>query len=202
MSLLIIGKAQHLATSHLLASGVPVAYLGSSHSIMNNAIRFRNLGYESAVAEAGQEPIVIPTNRTESTNDDFMFGYENMNAYIQTQKAPKAVFCATDRIALGAMRALAKAGLVVGEDVLIAGHDDLDFSAYSTPSLTSVTQPKAKIGQKAIESVLALVKAKNKTIRKIHTKLKPELIIRESSVWQPAAKSSKLWPRFQRRPLR
>lgn len=172
----------YLATSHLLESGVPVAYLGSSHSTMNNAIRFRNLGYEQAVTEARQEPLFIPTDRTSSTNDDFLFGFENMEAYLKTNRPPKAVFCATDRIALGAMRALFKEGLSVGDDVLIAGHDDLDFSAYSTPSLTTVTQSKARIGQKAIESVLALVKVKNKTDRKIRSKLKPELIVRESSV--------------------
>ena len=171
-----------LVTRHLLGSGWSVAYLGSSHSITNSAIKLRHLGYEEAVAEACKQPLLIPTDCTKSTNDDFQFGFENMVAYLEHHPQPKALFCATDRIAVGAMRAFSKYGITVGRDVIVAGHDDLDFAGFTTPSLTSVAQAKSEIGQAAIQALLAVKNSGNKLKQRIHKTLKPNLVIRESSV--------------------
>lgn len=175
-----------IVTSHLLASGLRVAYFGSSHSITNNAIESRYLGYRAALANTKSDPLLIPTDRTRSTNDDFRFGFENMEAYLDQNAAPEALFCATDRIAVGAMRSLTKRGLMVGHDVLIAGHDDLEFADFTSPSLTSVAQAKSEIGREVIHALLMVKNSENKMARKIHKTLKPTLVVRESSILKRA----------------
>ncbi len=99
---------------------------------------------------------------------------------MRREPAPQALFCATDAIALGAMRALAEHGLVAGRDVLVAGHDDLPFSAYLNPPLTTVRQPKRDIATLAVGAALDLVAEPSR--RPIRRVLPSTLVVRRSSV--------------------
>ncbi len=45
-------------------------------------------------------------------------------------------------MAIGAIRALQEGGLRVPEDIKVIGYDDSEFCKYSTPSLSSIHQPK------------------------------------------------------------
>lgn len=71
-------------------------------------------------------------------------GYEAMSRLIRERRKGgaeldfDAVFCLTDPIAVGAMRALADAGIHVPEDVAVIGFDGLDEGAYCSPRLISV----------------------------------------------------------------
>ena len=172
-------KSSRMVTEYLLSLGTIPVYLGSVHRESNIAIKKRNQGYRDTMLSAGYEPIYVPTNNSGEKLDNYRFGYENMAAYLNEHKVPSALFCATDRAAIGAMKALTERGLVVGQDVLVAGHDDLSMSQYLNPSLTTVSQPKDLIGQESVKAVLSLIGHKTKTIRKA---LKPRLIIRESTV--------------------
>jgi DNA-binding LacI/PurR family transcriptional regulator len=101
-----------------------------------------------------------------------------MKAYLKEAPPPPALFAATDAIALGAMLALWERGLRPGKDVLVAGHDDLPFSAFTNPPLTTVRQPKEEIGRRAVETALDLPARPRNYVRKV---LAPELVIRASS---------------------
>ena len=72
------------------------------------------------------------------------FSYENGYTGMQTilKRAPEvtAVFAMADVIAIGAMRALADAGLRVPEDVSIIGYDGLKIGSFYTPKLSTVCQ--------------------------------------------------------------
>ena len=72
------------------------------------------------------------------------FSYENGYTGMQTilKRAPEvtAVFAMADVIAIGAMRALADAGLRVPEDVSIIGYDGLKIGSFYTPKLTTIAQ--------------------------------------------------------------
>ncbi len=171
-------KSAQMVTEHLLAQGRRPAYFGSVHPESNLAIQQRNKGYAVTMRVAGHEPILIPATHSSETQDTPTYGYENMLAYIAHNDPPEALFCATDRIALGAMHALREKGLKPGQDVLVAGHDDLSFCGFVNPTLTSVTQPKSCIGQESVRAVMQLLEKPSKRIRKV---LQPELIVREST---------------------
>ena len=66
-------------------------------------------------------------------------------------------------------------------DVLVAGHDDLSFSSFLFPALTSVRQPRVAIGEAAVQSAVDLVKTPRAKRKLIDIKLPPELIIRAST---------------------
>ena len=65
-------------------------------------------------------------------------GYEGIEKLLSSGKPPRAIFCAYDRIAYGAMRALSDNGFSVPDDVAIFSVDDAPHSEFTSPSLTSV----------------------------------------------------------------
>ncbi|MCZ7673648.1 MAG: substrate-binding domain-containing protein [Chloroflexi bacterium] len=92
---------------------------------------------------------------------------------------PTAVVCVSDLIAIGALNDASAAGLRVGQDIAITGYDDMPMSQYLTPSLTTVRQPIATVGQQVVD--LLLKQIKGQPIVEKGILLEPELIIRESS---------------------
>jgi LacI family transcriptional regulator len=85
--------------------------------------------------------------------------------------------------AMGAIRALSKAGIKVPEQCSIIGFDDVAHSSLLTPSLTTVRQPMAEMGKMAVSIVsegIAAVQEKRKIVSQ-HRKLVPELVVRDST---------------------
>ncbi len=64
---------------------------------------------------------------------------------------PRAILCANDQTALGAMHALARRGLRVPEDVAVTGFDDVPIARHLHPPLTTVRQPMQELGGTAFE---------------------------------------------------
>jgi LacI family transcriptional regulator len=69
--------------------------------------------------------------------------------------APTALLCTSDRMALGAMRAVREAGLMPGRDVAVVGHDDLPTSAYADPPLASMSFDLGGVGRRLAEALVA-----------------------------------------------
>ena len=70
---------------------------------------------------------------------------------------PTAVFCYNDMQAFGALRAAREAASRAPADISIAGFDDLFFSSYTDPPLTTIRQPKQEMGCDAAEILLDLL---------------------------------------------
>ena len=68
-----------------------------------------------------------------------------------------AIFAASDLIAIGAMRALAEAGLTVPGDVAIVGFDDIPAASLTTPPLTTIMQDMKGAGQLLVDTLVAQV---------------------------------------------
>jgi LacI family transcriptional regulator len=64
------------------------------------------------------------------------------------------VFAVNDVMAIGAMTAIRDAGLVPGEDIAVAGFDDISSAVDVAPALTSVVVPLQKIGRTAMTLAL------------------------------------------------
>jgi len=62
-----------------------------------------------------------------------------------------AIICASDPLALGAIRAVRRAGMSVPTDVSVVGYDDSAFMSCTDPPLTTVRQPIDAIGRAAVE---------------------------------------------------
>jgi LacI family transcriptional regulator, repressor for deo operon, udp, cdd, tsx, nupC, and nupG len=92
---------------------------------------------------------------------------------------PTAIFCFSDKMALGALAAVRKAGLVCPDDVSIIGFDDIKFSRYMVPSLTTIRQPMAKIGQETVRLLHSILSDGNS--KPVSCTLPHELVVREST---------------------
>jgi DNA-binding LacI/PurR family transcriptional regulator len=96
---------------------------------------------------------------------------------------PTAVFSYNDMTAIGLMRAISAAGLSVPGDLAVVGFDDIPFASYVRPSLTTIAQMKAEMGQLAMEMALALMATKDLAEGEFSNRVvKWQLVVRESTM--------------------
>ncbi|MFA6713807.1 MAG: substrate-binding domain-containing protein, partial [Victivallaceae bacterium] len=82
--------------------------------------------------------------------------------------------------AIEALQTIRKQGKKVPEDIALVGFGDSLKAAMMTPPITTVTQAKEELGQKAAEILLeTLEQGKNTKLKQFL--IRPELIVRESS---------------------
>lgn len=68
---------------------------------------------------------------------------------------PRAVFCANDQIAIGALLEAERRGLSVPGDIAIAGFDDIDAASMVQPRLTTVHNSPDELGARCGELLLS-----------------------------------------------
>ncbi|MGP0585441.1 LacI family DNA-binding transcriptional regulator [Paenibacillus timonensis] len=78
---------------------------------------------------------------------------------LSLEERPTAVFCCNDDMAIGAMKAAAEEGLRIPSDVSIVGFDDIGFSLYTNPPLTTVQRPIEQISRMGARKILELIEA-------------------------------------------
>ena len=80
-------------------------------------------------------------------------GYEAMEKILCASKLPRAIVCAYDYMAMGAIRCLADHGLRVPEDVAILGFDDIPEAKFYNPPLSSVSASTEQVCALAVEAI-------------------------------------------------
>jgi len=168
-----------LAVRHLLSLGHKrIACIGGPVSVMPSEQRIE--GWRMALAETGATPDIANADallwRGGFTSQG---GYEAMHAILRTEEKPSAVFVCNDLMAIGALRAAHESGVHVPDELSIVGFDDIELSAYTSPPLTTVAQPKERIGALAVDMLLERVGGKRRDARKVV--LQPELRVRAST---------------------
>ncbi|RKR75866.1 LacI family DNA-binding transcriptional regulator [Frondihabitans australicus] len=103
-----------------------------------------------------------------------------MQALLDADERPTAVFCANDLMAIGAMNALLAAGLRVPEDIALIGVDDIDASALVRPALSTVRVPAEEIGRAAGDLLLHRLAEGDSSSRR-HVLVQHSLINRHSA---------------------
>jgi len=167
------------ATRHLMAVGCRrIAFLGASDHPGLAQMRLR--GYNAALAESR---IV----RNEAGFVQQVEGYHREHGLEAMQRLlanvnlpPDGIFCATDLLAQGAVRALWDAGLRVPEDVAVVGFDGTDEGHYSLPSLTSIAPDKNEIAHVAVARLVDRLDGHVTGVE--DTKTSYVLQVRESSI--------------------
>ena len=99
-----------------------------------------------------------------------------MNALLMRGRPFTAVFCASDRLAMGARQALFRNRIRVPEDVSLVGFDDQPETAFMTPALTTVRQPTNEMGTAAAKAMLSMLRDGSCEL----PKLEATLVIRDS----------------------
>jgi len=73
----------------------------------------------------------------------------------------EALMCASDLMAMGAMRALAERKVAVPQKVAVVGFDDIQGARFAAPSLATVRQPLYEQGRRALREVVARISEKD-----------------------------------------
>ena len=97
------------------------------------------------------------------------------------------IVCASDPLALGAIRATRRAGKAVPADVSVVGYDDSAFMSCTDPPLTTVRQPIEAIGRAAVEMLAGQIEGSSVTAEELF--FEPEIVARGSTATAPLAYS-------------
>jgi DNA-binding LacI/PurR family transcriptional regulator len=89
------------------------------------------------------------------------------------------IICASDPLALGAIRAVRRAGLSVPDDVSVVGFDDSAFMNCTDPPLTTVRQPIEALGRAAVTLLVNQIEGAN--VADDELLFEPELVVRGST---------------------
>jgi DNA-binding LacI/PurR family transcriptional regulator len=95
------------------------------------------------------------------------------------------VVCASDPLALGAIRAARRAGLSVPADLSVVGYDDSIFMSCTDPPLTTVRQPIEAIGRAAVEMLVGQIEGSSVSPEELF--FEPEIVARGSTANAPVA---------------
>ena len=168
-------KGGELATAHLLGLGhARVACIGGPARLRPSLQR--ETGWRRALQAAGVEP-----RADELARGDFgpQGGAAAMRELLDSQHPPTAVFVCNDMMAIGALHAAHERGVAVPDALSLVGFDDIELAAYTTPPLTTVTQPKEAIGTGAAGLLLERLRSgRTQASRRI---LEPGLHLRAST---------------------
>jgi LacI family transcriptional regulator, repressor for deo operon, udp, cdd, tsx, nupC, and nupG len=105
---------------------------------------------------AGFRAAMAADPRFEGHEDYTLFSVEGGHAAASRllDAGVTAIVCASDIMALGAVRAVRARGLDVPGDVSVVGYDDSPFMAFTYPPMTTVRQPVAAMAQSAVQTLV------------------------------------------------
>jgi LacI family transcriptional regulator len=117
-----------------------------------DAARDRLLGYKQALAswDVAADPRLIRSGKW-LLNE----AYKETRALMALHAPPTAIFCASDRMALGCYGALQEMGRRIPDDVSVAGFDDDSIARQLSPALTTIMLPHEEMGRWSVEQLLS-----------------------------------------------
>ena len=165
-----------MATEHLLGLGHRrIACLAGPADLNSSAQRIE--GWRKALTDAG-----LATEMGDLLwHSDFSSqgGFTTMQSILASRPAPSAVFVCNDLMCIGALSAAHQAGVRVPQDLSLIGFDDIELAKFTSPTLTTIAQPKHRIGVAAVDMVLERIQDGRVQARQVI--LQPELIVRNST---------------------
>lgn len=174
-----------LALEHLYQLGHrSLAFIRGPKRLIDSGPRWRGIQkFAQSVGFRIDPDLVMTLPDVFDPNSGFDNGVRLTQELLRHKREFTALLTFDDLTALGAIRALAKAGIRVPDQCSVIGFDDVPLAAISAPALTTVRQPLETMGSTAVNIVMEAIKAgqENREWTAVIQKLPPELVIREST---------------------
>ena len=141
----------------------------------------RSRGFSSVFDERG-----IPLDKSlfYEGNWSVESGVEGIHALLSGHSRIDALWSQSDEMAIGAIHALKQDGIRVPDDIAVLGFDDLPWSRYLDPSLSTVHRPALTLGRQSVTALINRIKKKFKeeplSVSEKGEFLKPKLVLRDS----------------------
>ncbi len=169
-------KAVHELTNHLIALehqriGLLCGPFSKSHRPHQ-----RLNGYRTALEEHN---IVYDPKLVYEGNPSMEEGKIGMKQIMSLPNPPSAVLAAADVFALGAMKTAREMDLKIPDDVSLVGIDDIPYTEYSNPPLTTVRVPSYEMGYESVEVIAQHIRTKEAKV--VHKCFDVPIVLREST---------------------
>ncbi|WP_413375566.1 LacI family DNA-binding transcriptional regulator [Alkalihalobacillus sp. 1P02AB] len=169
------------AVQYLVAKGhTEIGFIGggTGENYKDFRAEKRYRGYRYAMEEAG---LLINPKWVVNTCWKLDSSYEGMKKIIANSNVniPSAMVCASDLLAIAAMRAVVAHKLSVPEDIAFIGIDNIELSKYSNPPLTTIAIPQTELGEMAAKTLIDHIE--KRTVIHVKVQLPNQLVIRDST---------------------
>jgi DNA-binding LacI/PurR family transcriptional regulator len=163
------------AVHHLVSLGHRrIGFISGPLSL--KSARIRRTALLSCLASCGigvrQQTVVEGNHRVDG-------GESAMRKILASPHPPTAIMASNDLTAIGALRAIASAGLRVPQDISVVGFDDIELSQFTQPPLTTVRLSREEVGRKAFEALYQSANQESTSGREI--RVNTSLVVREST---------------------
>ncbi|MBT0087650.1 substrate-binding domain-containing protein [Vibrio alginolyticus] len=143
--------------------------------LIKHQAQIRYEGYKRAMNEAGLE---FNANWIIESDFECDGGYQAFKKMAQRGALPSSIFVSNDMMAMGVINAANELGIKVPDDLSIIGYDDIHIAKFMSPSLTTIHQPKYRLGKAAVETLVRKLDEKSTEAQVVQ--LEPTLVERKS----------------------
>ncbi|ENM5735356.1 substrate-binding domain-containing protein [Vibrio mimicus] len=164
----------YMAAKHLIECGHKEIGCITGPLIRHQA-QMRYEGYKRALSEKG---IAINPDWIVESDFECEGGYNAFEKLCERGKLPSALFVCNDMMAMGVIQAANLRGLRVPYDLSLIGYDDVHIAKFMSPALTTIHQPKYRLGKAAIDTLLYRLENPDTTAQVVQ--LEPTLVARGS----------------------
>jgi len=171
-------RAMYQAVQHLLRlQHTRIAYLAGHGETEPSQARHK--GIEGALQEAG---LPLPNEWCPTSFPNVEGGFQAMSSLLALprKEQPTAIIAYNDIMAIGALQAIRAHGLNVPGDISVLGCDGIAMAAHANPPLTTINQPKYRMGQLAMQMLRQMIED-NYTPPRGYTLMESPLVVREST---------------------
>lgn len=165
-----------LVTEHLISMGHrDIAIMVGQHEL---AFDFKVAGQrkEGFLNVLARNNIAFNPNFEIIADFDSKTAEITMDEFLRRKNLPTAIFCESDEMAFGVIRAINKRGLRVPEDISVVGFDNHDFA--DVVGLTTVSQPVPFLGQLSASQIMTMIS--NPEVKRAQILVPTKLIVRSS----------------------
>ncbi len=149
-----------------------IAYIGGPLALPSAQVRKK--AFIKGALQAGIEP-----DRAIDSDFTVKGGYAASGELINGSR-PTAILTGNDLTAIGVLHRAFDAGLKVPEDLSVVGFDDIMFSEYTQPALTTVAVPRGEIGKAAFQALWAMMNDPEQAGREL--RVETHLVVRQSTL--------------------
>jgi len=170
------------AVKHLLSLGHRrIGFIGGPAGL--KSARIRRIAFLRSLGHHGIDRDARLVEASDHTVDG---GLAAMTRMLDSKCAPTAVLASNDLTAIGMMRAVRRAGLVVPRDISVVGFDDIRLAEFTEPPLTTVRLSRRDLADRAFDALLSELEGKP---RPPETKVETHLIVRETTCPAPVGRA-------------
>ena len=160
---------------HLVSSGyLRIAYVGASPELKIQVDRFAGYCDGLQAHDLAFDPELSVEGDLTSEG-----GYRAGERLFNLPTPPAAIACVDDMTAIGVLHAARERGLIVGQDLAVAGFDGIEGFEHTQPPLTTVNQPVYQIARRLVQMLVTQITGR--PLEEKHVQIEPVLEIRQST---------------------